>query len=586
MNDYIIIITVIMLITIIGHIMTISLTGKEISETNKQFVLSTKSICDNYLKETESAAYNILNSSNLQPFYTNRQVDDKFIKSAISNLGLVVKTNPVIGKAFLLFNNRDLCISSDSVYNKKIFYEVNYSGYFNSDAECLKAFSDVNIKKFKVIKDARGNTKLLFLYNFVSNYTFNSSKPVLAVFEIDFKNLIEKMNGFSSGNYVIFDSDDNIVYHSGIKPDAALEAALKSNSPSVKFGGRQYISTYAPSDQFGGKYIHLVKKSVYAKTLTTINLITVIIYLICSVFALFFSFVFSKRNYISLVNLLTKAEDSEKKLNEQRSQFHRALLVNFLSGKTNISEDAMLKADFSLPYPYYSVVIFNILDFGIGSQKEDSSSALFCIANVFDELLSGISRNYYCETDGFFVCLVNTGDEDISDIINEKAQFTNKFLNSNFGINFVSVASRATMELSEIPKLYTQSLDTLESRFLFNDTSSINSGDLDKRIAGVKSYIEDNFSDKELSVVSIAEHFNLSSNYLSKYFKTNTGDGLSKYIISRRIEEAKRLLLETNETVNKISDITGFYSPNVFIRSFKKLENTTPGQFRKDCKKM
>ena len=43
-------------------------------------------------------------------------------------------------------------------------------------------------------------------------------------------------------------------------------------------------------------------------------------------------------------------------------------------------------------------------------------------------------------------------------------------------------------------------------------------------------------------------------------------------LCSWRIEEAKRLLLETNETVNKISDITGFYSPNVFYVRLKSLK--------------
>lgn len=581
-NDYIVIVTVIMLISVLGHIMTINMTSREIAQTNNRFVLSTKSICDNYLKEAEDAAYNILNTSSLEPLFSGKIKDDKYIKSAISSLSLVIKTNPLISKAFLLMPEQNLCVSSDSVYNQKVFYDVNYQKFFSSDAECIDTLINTDVKAFKLIKaESDDEARFLFLYNFCSAYSFDAQKSVIAVFEIDFNKLIKKMNYVNSGSYAIYDSGNRLIFSENGILKKLPEFGKNSNSKTVKINGKQYISTYAVSEQFNGKYVHTVEKSVYSKTLTSINFVTASIYILCSVFALLLAFLFSKRNWLSTVNLLAKIEYSEKELHSRKDIFQRSVLINFLSGKTGIHGEAMLKADFAFPYSKYAVVIFNILDFGIGA---DSPSALFCISNVFDELLVGTSKNHYCEIDGFFACLVNTNEDDISDIIEEKTQFMNKFLGTNLGINFVSVSSGATSDLSEAPKLYAASLKILESRFLFNDTSSINADNIDRRITSVIKYIDDNFSDKELSVASIAEHFNLSSNYLSKCFKTNTGDGLSKYIISKRIEEAKKLLLETNEAVNKISDKTGFYSTNVFIRTFKKLEEVTPGQFRKDNK--
>ena len=103
-------------------------------------------------------------------------------------------------------------------------------------------------------------------------------------------------------------------------------------------------------------------------------------------------------------------------------------------------------------------------------------------------------------------------------------------------------------------------------------------------VDAIRSYIEANFQNVNLNVSTVADEFHLSLSYLSKIFKEETGQGVLDYINSTRVEYAKKLLRETNQSVKSIAEAAGFYNSNTFIRCLKKHEGLTPGQYReKEC---
>ncbi len=106
---------------------------------------------------------------------------------------------------------------------------------------------------------------------------------------------------------------------------------------------------------------------------------------------------------------------------------------------------------------------------------------------------------------------------------------------------------------------------------------------INKRILlqlNVLKYINENIGNQNLSVASIAEKFEMSPSYLSKQFKSLFGIALLEYIQKAKVNEAARLLLYSDMSVNDISNALGFVNTNVFIRLFKKLIGTPPGEFR------
>jgi YesN/AraC family two-component response regulator len=51
-----------------------------------------------------------------------------------------------------------------------------------------------------------------------------------------------------------------------------------------------------------------------------------------------------------------------------------------------------------------------------------------------------------------------------------------------------------------------------------------------------------------------------------------------------RLAEAKKLLRETRRGIEAIATAVGYYNSAGFIRTFKKYEGITPGQYRSNCK--
>ena len=93
--------------------------------------------------------------------------------------------------------------------------------------------------------------------------------------------------------------------------------------------------------------------------------------------------------------------------------------------------------------------------------------------------------------------------------------------------------------------------------------------------------IDDNFHNYAFSVQGLADHFNMSISSISHYFKGSTGQTLSDYISQQRIKMAKKLLVDTDNSLKMIVDAVGYSDVSSFIKKFKKLVGATPGEYRR-----
>lgn len=93
-------------------------------------------------------------------------------------------------------------------------------------------------------------------------------------------------------------------------------------------------------------------------------------------------------------------------------------------------------------------------------------------------------------------------------------------------------------------------------------------------------YIEKNLS-KRVSLRRISEHIHLSESYFSKIFKDDTGLSVVQYITLLRIQEAKKLLVYSQLTVNQISKTLGYNRTSYFCKIFKMATTETPHSYRK-----
>ena len=87
--------------------------------------------------------------------------------------------------------------------------------------------------------------------------------------------------------------------------------------------------------------------------------------------------------------------------------------------------------------------------------------------------------------------------------------------------------------------------------------------------------------DQPLSLNRLADTLGVHPSYLSRTFKKALGMTLTDYINKLRIEEAKYLLDQGNESVATIALSVGYNDPNYFSKVFTKLEHVTPYAYRK-----
>lgn len=92
-------------------------------------------------------------------------------------------------------------------------------------------------------------------------------------------------------------------------------------------------------------------------------------------------------------------------------------------------------------------------------------------------------------------------------------------------------------------------------------------------------YFQQNIS-KKLSLDDICEKVNYSKAFLCRIFKAQTGETLLSCFNRLKIEEAKRLLKETELSVETISQELGFLESKYFSAVFKRLTGVSPTVYK------
>lgn len=180
---------------------------------------------------------------------------------------------------------------------------------------------------------------------------------------------------------------------------------------------------------------------------------------------------------------------------------------------------------------------------GIELKDCSSSNGLFLILDRFESAeIAGCLRNILRETE-----LKNTGYEDVC---------------------------QAYMEILIIRLMRNTALSIpTESQAL----------SANRQCAKVRQYIDLHFKEA-LTLDQLAEEGHMNKYYLSHSFKREYGISPINYMVSRRIEESKYLLAETDLSLSQISQLLGFSSLSYFSQVFRKTQAVTPMEYRQRVK--
>lgn len=120
-------------------------------------------------------------------------------------------------------------------------------------------------------------------------------------------------------------------------------------------------------------------------------------------------------------------------------------------------------------------------------------------------------------------------------------------------------------EVTEVLLKVRDRLDAMERKSGEEDDYDPRHSTMDK----VVRYIKSNYTDPQINLTSVAQHFGFSSSYLSRKFKQETGKNFVEFLTECRIERAIDMA-KAGVKMFTVSNEVGIPDPNYFGRCFKK----------------
>ena len=93
-------------------------------------------------------------------------------------------------------------------------------------------------------------------------------------------------------------------------------------------------------------------------------------------------------------------------------------------------------------------------------------------------------------------------------------------------------------------------------------------------------YLEDNFQ-QAIGLDDLALHFNFSYHYMSELFNNHFNTSFSDVLNNLRINKARELLDETQDSLKEISHQVGYSNYSHFSKLFKKITHISPTEYKR-----
>ena len=259
-----------------------------------------------------------------------------------------------------------------------------------------------------------------------------------------------------------------------------------------------------------------------------------------------------EENYIEQVNKL---------MENNNSQFRESFLQDWLHSDIEEAEIKNQLEAFSYPVRIpYSIVVFRLqVDSDpFGRQTNEAEKLCAFLKKRINQIDTVVHMGDYK-----WLAIINWGEEDIYQFFLSMQNLIQDKLGKK------ASGKHAKTETFLIGSLYQ------ELKVELNTLTNI--APLVKKTL---KYIKENYTDKDLNLNEIARELHVTSVYLSKIIKKESGFSYVQIITSLRVQAAKHYLKTSNLSVKEVSEKCGYDSQHYFSFAFKKNVDMSPKQYR------
>ena len=206
------------------------------------------------------------------------------------------------------------------------------------------------------------------------------------------------------------------------------------------------------------------------------------------------------------------------------------------------------------------------------------------LKNISHNFVKGNKRDTIKTTKEYINYLYNYEDDNYhkSEIINLTNQI--KYISKKANIHICEIVERKINNLKSNSLIYKdKNLVINEFVNIYNDIFDNDYEEIDHTfntyIKDVIDYVEKNVK-KNITLEEVAKYINITPHYLSKIFKKYVGVNFVTFITDKKIEIAKKMLIDEDIPIVNISIELSYNQPNYFSKVFKSKVGITPSEYR------
>lgn len=272
---------------------------------------------------------------------------------------------------------------------------------------------------------------------------------------------------------------------------------------------------------------------------------------------------------------------------ERNTKLKLTVGIGSVRQRINGISDSFTEADTAKNFKYYlgKGKIIGIKDIMIDS---DSAKRLINLdkASVTEFLKYGVKSNIKTFLDSY---LKPIKEGDLKSLIYSYYAFIDVLIAASKYIDEIGGSKEDIIPKINHPEKFIESINSIEEfekhlAKMMEEIIDLRDNKVESKYSNIirraKEYIDENYSNPDISLHSVADHVNISPSHFSTIFSQYTGETFIEYLIKTRIKIAMELLRTTQKRSSEIAYEVGYNDPHYFSYIFKKTTGCTPRDYR------